>query len=142
MGTTPITYDTFWAFFVRDDASLIATLRVIRDFAARRSLRSRVAMVFIVLTMAFVLAFPTLASAMTGYTANSASFVEDTAGNLISFAQFKPLAYMIHDGWRIGLTGDYPIPWETDHNSYRVCEFTPKVFSFFFLFFQPLLSVS
>jgi len=112
MDRTPITYDTFWTFFVRDDASFLATVRLVWDFCTRRSLRSRVAMVFIILSMSFVLAFPTMASAMTGYTANSASFVPDHSGNLISFSQFQPLVYVIHDGWRIGLTGDYPVTWE------------------------------
>jgi len=113
MDMTPITYDTFWVFFVRDDASLWAMLRVIRDFATRRSLSSRVVVVFIVFSMAFVLAFPTLAGAMTGYISNSGSFVWDTAGNLISFSQFRPAAYVIHDAWRIGLTGDYVVTWST-----------------------------
>jgi len=112
MDTNPITYDTFWAFFVRDDASLLATLQVIRDFATRRGLRSRAAMVFVVFTMALVLAFPILASAMTGYTSSTSSFVLDAAGNFMSFSQLRPAAYRIHDGWRIGLTGDYVVTWD------------------------------
>ncbi len=45
-------------------------------------------MTSIILTMAFLLVWPTLAGAMTGYTSASGAFVTDNQHNLISFASF------------------------------------------------------
>lgn len=51
--------------------------------------------------MAFVLATPTLAGAMSGYDQNGEAFVLDTKGKLYPFAQFYSALYLIHDGWRV-----------------------------------------
>lgn len=110
MLTAAITYNTFWIIFMNDDASFMSTARIMRDFTTKRGLQSKTAMVFIVISMIYVLAFPTLASAMTGYTTNSAAFVADSQQNLLSFSSFAPVAYVIHDGWRVNLTGDYLVP--------------------------------
>lgn len=112
MDTTPVTYDTFWTIFMRQEASLVSMVRVARDFSSRRSLRSKVAMIFMVLTMVLILVFPTLAGAMTGYASRSGSFIADQKGNLSPFAQFTPVLYFIHDGWRIGLDGNQPVPYQ------------------------------
>lgn len=112
----PTTYDTYWTIFMRDEASLWSTIQIARDFVKRQDLQSRLARLFIVLVMAFVLAFPTLASAMTGYTSKVGAFVQDRDQNLIQFSQYDLLAYTIHDGWRIGLSGDYPITYKLWNN--------------------------
>ncbi|EAQ83158.1 predicted protein [Chaetomium globosum CBS 148.51] len=55
------------------------------------------------------MAFPTLASAMTGYVARTAAYVKDAPGsdgNYILFNEFDVVAYVIHDAWRINKTGD------------------------------------
>lgn len=110
MVTTPVTYDTYWTVFMKDEVSAMSIFHVIRDFATNRGLRSRAAMIFMIMSMIFVLAFPTLVSAMTGYTTNREAFITDSQQNLIPFASFIPVAYIIHDGWRINLTGDYFVP--------------------------------
>jgi hypothetical protein len=107
METAPVAYDTFFTVFLEEEPSFRSTIRVIRDFTCRRGLRSKLAMVSIITAMIYVLAWPTLASAMTGYTSASGAFVIDTAQNLISFSSFVPVAYIIHDGWRIQRTGDF-----------------------------------
>lgn len=75
-------------------------------------------MVFIVLTMAFVLAVPTLAGAMTGYAQNSEAFVADTNGNMYSITQLHATVYSIHDGWRVGFDGDHAVPWVASGSYY------------------------
>ena len=66
------------------------------------------AMVFMVITMAFTLCFPTFASAMTGYTSIVKAYVPDHQhGNWIRFDRFVQVLYVIHDGDRIGQTKDY-----------------------------------
>ena len=111
METTPITYGTFFTIFLEGDASFRSTIRIIRDFVARKGLRSKVAMMCIVLNMIYMLAFPTLAGAMTGYTPASGAFVTDTEQNMIPFSSFVNVAYVIHDGPRVNLTKDYPVPY-------------------------------
>jgi hypothetical protein len=67
-------------------------------------------MIWIVFSTAFVISFPTLASAMTGYAGNSKAYVQDADGNLVPWGStFSSVDFIIYDGWRINLTGNYPI---------------------------------
>ena len=75
MEASPVTYRTFWVIFIQKEASMVSIVEIIHDFLFRRGLVSKTAMLFILLTMIFVFVFPTLASAMTGYTSNVAGFV-------------------------------------------------------------------
>lgn len=84
-----------------------STARLIRDFTTRKGLQSKWAMVFMILSSVFILLFSTLASAMTGYTANVVSQVRDYRGNAIPFENFNYLLFTIHDGDRIGLGRDF-----------------------------------
>ena len=111
MATAPVTYDTFFTVFLEEEASFRSTFRLIRDFSRRRG--SKAAMTTIVLTMIYVLAWPTLASAMTGYTSALGSFVKDKQQNFISFDKFVPVAYIIHDGWRVNFTTDFIVPFDS-----------------------------
>jgi hypothetical protein len=108
MHTTPVTYRTYQTIFSQDQ-TLLAISRIIRDFSTRLNLQSRVAMTFIVSTMIFVWSFPTLGSAMTGYTANLQAFVNATDGNLVQFSSFRKVYYIVHDGKRINKTNDFAV---------------------------------
>ena len=62
------------------------------------------------LTMIFALAFPTLASAMTGYTGAVEAYVRDHQNsNYIRFDEFQPVLYIVHDGDRIGQHSDFVV---------------------------------
>jgi hypothetical protein len=111
MDTQPVTYQLFRTIFIENDASILSTYRTIKSFISERRLRSNIAMIFMVATMIFILAFPTLISAMSGYDFNTESRVEDRDGNFIPFSNFSRVLYVIHDGWRIGQNGSY---WITD----------------------------
>ncbi|KAI1632356.1 hypothetical protein F4809DRAFT_653374 [Biscogniauxia mediterranea] len=63
----PIAYATFFVIFLNDSPSILSTIRLMRDFISSRSLKSKVAMVFMILNMIFILGWPTFAGAMTGY---------------------------------------------------------------------------
>lgn len=65
--------------------------------------------------MLFILAFPTIVSAMSGYDSNVASYLPDRNDNLIRFDNFSRVLYVIHDGWRINQDGDY---WITDETMF------------------------
>ncbi|KAK3378805.1 hypothetical protein B0T24DRAFT_522841 [Lasiosphaeria ovina] len=106
---SPITYATFWIIYLYREPSLTSCFRLIRDFWRGHVLDSKCAMVFMLLTMFFLLSFPTLASAMTGYVMANRAYIRSTDLSLIRFPDLMPTAYLIHDGSRINLTDDYPI---------------------------------
>lgn len=60
MESQPITYQTFWTTFMQHEASLTSILGLIKDFVTKKGLKSKLVMAFMVVTMIFVLAFPTL----------------------------------------------------------------------------------
>lgn len=111
MQTEPITFKTFRTLFVQKDIStLFSITRLVRGFSRRpHKLPSKTAMVFMAASMAFILAFPTFGSAMTGYSANVAAFVEDQSSNLAPLDNYKRLFYTIEDGERVGLSDSYQI---------------------------------
>lgn len=109
MATDPITYQIFWTVFMQDGPSLRSIFRTSRDFTWFKGLRSKPVMFFMILTMAFVLAFPTLASAMTGYSANNQAWVKTDDVSQVLFSQFERAQYVINDGNRVGLSAHYAI---------------------------------
>lgn len=110
---------------MQDSISILGVTGVIRDFIARRRLKSIAAMVFMTVTMLFVLAWPTVASAMTGYDSNNVAFVKIRDGSLIPFSSFVPLLYVIHDGSRIdGLTDEYLVPCCSETSKYLLTHFS------------------
>ncbi|KAI3393152.1 hypothetical protein diail_4677 [Diaporthe ilicicola] len=121
METNPITYRTFWTTFMQREPSLQSITRLIRDFASKRGLRSKVAMAFMVITMLFVMAFPTLASAMTGYTANNEAVIKMQDGTQTPFGDFRQLTAIIHDGSRVGLEADYKVFKNSKPTQYQTC---------------------
>ncbi|KAF2728109.1 hypothetical protein EJ04DRAFT_504600 [Polyplosphaeria fusca] len=106
MGVQPVTFSTFSAIFLHHEPTVMSLYRMSRDFATRQRLRSKIAMVFMLVTTGYILAFPTIASAMTGYNGNVAAFVPDSSGNFVKFESFQPVLYIIHDGDRINKTND------------------------------------
>ncbi|CAN9432354.1 unnamed protein product [Alternaria alternata] len=64
-------------------------------------------MVFMVCTMTFTFVYPTIASAMTGYSANVDAFIQTTGGEYVPFNAFSFAYFVIHDGSRIGLEDDH-----------------------------------
>ncbi|KAF1848597.1 uncharacterized protein K460DRAFT_334887 [Cucurbitaria berberidis CBS 394.84] len=131
MEVTPVTFGTYRTVFLQNESLLVATPRIVRDFTRRHGLHSKTAMVFIVMTMAFILVFPTFGSAMTGYSGNVKAYVAATDTQLIAFEDFRFALYTIHDGWRIGKGGNYvvisptihsdPILTDDDENTHNYC---------------------
>jgi hypothetical protein len=115
MHRHPVTYSTFWTAFMDDQPSIYSTLRLMRDGALRGVGQSKAAMAFFAAAMLFVLAFPTMASTMTGYRANTGAFVTDNKNNLMAVDSFVPVLYVVHDGQRINLTENHMVairPWQ------------------------------
>lgn len=80
---------------------------MILDFSRRHGLHSKIAMVFMVFSMAFILIFPTIGSAMTGYKGNVRAYVNSVNNQLVRFSDFRYALYKISDGERVGLGNDY-----------------------------------
>lgn len=107
----PLTYDTFWIFFMAREVEFTTLTRLFHDLIIRRRFKSNVVMTFIFLFMLFIMAWPTIAGAMTGYDSNNTAFVNMTDGTQVQFSDFEPVLYIIHDGKRVNLTDDYIIPY-------------------------------
>jgi hypothetical protein len=83
-----------------------------------------------ILAMSYVLIFPTLMSAMTGYSgtfwhegrlpklltrwlmfysllATSKPYIRAPDGSQVEWSSFRLVNFIIYDGWRVGLTGSY-----------------------------------
>ncbi|KAG7057498.1 nad dependent epimerase dehydratase [Colletotrichum scovillei] len=116
----PVTYDFFRNIFLQDQPNFWSTWHMIRDFARSRGLRSKLMMVIMVLVTIFILCFPTLGSAMTGYVANNDAYVQGSDGMLIPFDGFEVVGYVIHDGWRIAMEGNTTLtfPGHSSSNTY------------------------
>jgi hypothetical protein len=65
----------------------------------------RVAVLGIVLSTLYVLSFPTLMAAMTGYIAKSKPYVQDGQGNLIAFEKVERMVYGVQDAARVWSEG-------------------------------------
>lgn len=121
-----MSFSTYRTVFLQNESLVLAIPRLLRDFTCGRGLRSRAAMVFMVATMVLILAFPSFASAMTGYSGTVKSYVRNaTSPNLdslddtdyMAFSSFQRILYVIHDSWRIGLDGDFVVPYNAPYQS-------------------------
>ena len=110
----PVTFATFWLAFMDSQPSVDSTILLIRDFVTKPSRQSSLIAIFLPLAMFFVIAFPTLASAMTGYSARTEAFVTDAQQNLVPLSSFILAGYTIHDGSEIGLANNYVIPFSDE----------------------------
>ncbi|ORX95869.1 hypothetical protein BCR34DRAFT_187194 [Clohesyomyces aquaticus] len=60
------------------------------------------ALLSMLLSTLFVLSFPTLIAAMTGYITASEAYIEDYSKNLIEVGKFEPITFIVEDAHRIG----------------------------------------
>ncbi|KAH6883201.1 hypothetical protein BKA58DRAFT_417013 [Alternaria rosae] len=61
------------------------------------------AILSMLLSTLYVIAFPTLMAAMTGYITTYKPYIEDIDGNLMEWSKAKDVAYIIEDADRVGL---------------------------------------
>lgn len=100
MESSPVSYGTFEAVTLQC-GTFTSSFKLSRDLLKNRSAQAKAAVVWIVISASFVLAFPTVVSAMSGYSANIMSYVEVEAGNMVRYSSFTPIRYIIHDADRI-----------------------------------------
>ncbi|KAI0182319.1 hypothetical protein EV127DRAFT_355165 [Xylaria flabelliformis] len=112
METKPMTYNAFTTLFMESGPSLTSIYQLLRDFVVYRRLRSKASTAWVILSMLFVLVWPTLVAAMSGYTPKSGPYVKDVSESFVPYNEFRLLSYIIHDGERINLTSDYHVPYD------------------------------
>jgi hypothetical protein len=105
MECNPVSYGTFKAITLQN-GSMSALYILSRDCLSNQGLRAKATVVWMVVSGAFAIAFPTFVSAMTGYSSNIQAFVT-IGSNLVPYSDFRPVRYIIHDGERVGLSADY-----------------------------------
>ncbi|KAM5512023.1 hypothetical protein FOXYSP1_06823 [Fusarium oxysporum f. sp. phaseoli] len=110
--TKPAAYSTVWLIRFQKDNSALASWKLASGFF-KVGLASKKVMCFMIWTALLILAFPTFASSMTGYTPYNKAYVNGTTGRLIQFPAIAPIAYVIRDGDRVdNLHKDYPVLWK------------------------------
>ncbi|KAK2010430.1 hypothetical protein LZ32DRAFT_630193 [Colletotrichum eremochloae] len=116
MQARPVTYQTFQTIFLQDQPGIYSTFYLARDFVRSRGLQSRVMMTIMVFVATFLLLFPTLGSAMTGYSANNDAYIKGYDGTLIPFDDFRVSGYIIHDAQRINMTNEVVLTYPDLHD--------------------------
>ncbi|KAF2434612.1 hypothetical protein EJ08DRAFT_627574 [Tothia fuscella] len=110
MEVTPISFATYKIIFLREGPTFWSTIRLLREFVRYRALNSKVAMTWMILSASFIVAFPTLASAMSGYSGNSIAFVPDQSTNdYLLWSDFQQVDYIVHDGERVNLVQNFVV---------------------------------
>ncbi|KAK4182960.1 hypothetical protein QBC35DRAFT_394917 [Podospora australis] len=119
MQRKPVSYRTYHAVFIRQESSFLTVYRLLCKHGVSTVLGSRVATVFMATTLCWILAFPTLTSAMTGYTANTEPFVRDISerSNYKPFQAFDIVAYTLRNSNRVNLTEPYFVRYRFDLGS-------------------------
>lgn len=100
MEGCPVPYHTF-AAFAFEPGTAAGMFMLAKNFASNRSIRSRMTVSWVLIATLYIVAFPTLSSAMTGYTSVMESYVEDKSVNLVPVSSYKQVDYIIEDGDRI-----------------------------------------
>ncbi|TID18941.1 hypothetical protein E6O75_ATG06062 [Venturia nashicola] len=104
MEASPISYGTYKTLFLRDGISFTGVIDLIREFSTHRPLTSSWAMNWMVLSAIFVILFPTLISALSGYSSNNHAYIFDGSGNLMDYQKLFMVDYVIHDASRLNFT--------------------------------------
>ncbi|CAH0046307.1 unnamed protein product [Clonostachys solani] len=112
IATKPASYTTVWLLRFYTEPSTVSTLRLARQFFLGRGLASVLKMWFLITAALFVVAFPTLMSSLAGYTTANQAWVDLGEKGLDSYSQAFPLAFIIHDGGRVGLTENQHVPYD------------------------------
>ncbi|KAK4168334.1 hypothetical protein QBC43DRAFT_360203 [Cladorrhinum sp. PSN259] len=111
METRPVNYSVFRTIFISQEASIGSLWCLIRNIRLGRAWRSTTAMCFVITSLAFTLAFPTLAGAITGYVAAVDAYIVGKDGLAIKFSDFDFVAYILRDGSLIYLGDNYLVPY-------------------------------
>ena len=112
-GRTGYKLQFYRTVYLEGEPTIRSVCTTISTVFSPRRLRSKTAMAFITFSMIFLLAMPSLLSAMSGYDTNTAAFIQDpssaTSGHEIwvEFRTYSVVEFIVHDGWRVGIERDH-----------------------------------
>lgn len=107
MELSPVAYGTFEALTF-DQASISQALKLIRNMSTSQGIPGKIRVAWMIFASMFVVAFSTLASAMTGYSAQLEPRFTITDQNLsVPLSELKMVPFVIHDFERLGLTSPF-----------------------------------
>ncbi|KAK5059893.1 hypothetical protein LTR84_009776 [Exophiala bonariae] len=101
MESTSVSYGTYEAITLQS-GSITGSLKLARDLFKNPTMRAKFLIFWIIISALFVLLFPTMASAMSGYAANIDAYIATDDGNMIPYSKFHLIRYIIHDAHRLG----------------------------------------
>ncbi len=89
MTIRPITFATYRVLFADNGPSISSTASLLHDFIKFKGLASKLASTFLIYSILFALALPTLVGSATGYTPLNQAFVQAYNDNLVPVSSFK-----------------------------------------------------
>ncbi|KAJ3573853.1 hypothetical protein NPX13_g4552 [Xylaria arbuscula] len=128
----PLSFATFHTIFSESEPSIASTWRMMKSFIFQKRLSSRISSAFIIFSMCLILAFPTLASAATGYAPITRAIIREQGNeqdpSFISFSNLRPIAYIIHDFWRVNTLDTSQVVFSNAKDSfYGPCLYNPDI---------------
>lgn len=108
MESTPISYGTYKTVFLGDVISLGGFTGLVREFLVFRRLPSTVGMIWMIASAIFLVAFPTLVSAMSGYNSNNKPFILDAGNNYMDYEKLFLIDYVVYNSSRLNLNAMLP----------------------------------
>src|ERR1700710_912202 len=101
MAITTITLATYKRVFLTYEPSFRSLICLCRDFVRYKALDSKIGTAWMAISALFLISFPTITSAMTSYTPNTAPYVIGYDQNMFDFKSLQIVDYVIHDAHRI-----------------------------------------
>ncbi|KAI0449686.1 hypothetical protein F5B21DRAFT_33270 [Xylaria acuta] len=99
MTIQPITFATYRILFIDSGPSISSTTSLLRDFIKFQGLASKVASTFLIYSMLFSLALPTLVGSATGYAPLNEAFIHAYDNNLVPISNFNQQDFSIGLSW-------------------------------------------
>jgi len=127
MQKQPVSYDMFSGLFFQGVSFQSLWQLVLHRLGTRKWKKRRTfALAFV---MAYIIAFPTLVSAVTGYTTSWIPYVTAKDGRLAPLSDYVDALYLIRDGSRVGLGDYFPVGgYNGLRNAVDNCEYNIPLF--------------
>lgn len=93
---------TFEAIALQD-STFTAFFKQVGNFLSIKGWGHKIRILWIIISTLFIVAFPSLASAMTGYAPLTKPFVQGKDGLQFPLTSYRQVIYVVHDADRLGL---------------------------------------
>lgn len=104
-----ISIPAFRNLILQGEPTVLSTCCLMWTFTRHHSLKSKLAMIWIIASAVFVLSFSTIIGAMISYSPDLQPSILVDGLNRLSLNDLYLVEYIIHDGQRIGKTSDYAV---------------------------------